>query len=143
MVRQTITDVTIELHVPNFQLAEEFYGHLGFKIVWEVEPEGQKGYIVMKREKSYLCFFCGNGEVYDHSYFKKFPKYSKRGYGVEISIPVQNIDKYYQEAYPFIKDNVVEPLEMKPWGKREFRVEDPNGFYVKFTDPVDLDSKDY
>src|SRR5262249_23004176 len=47
--------VLVELHVPNFQLIKEFYGKLGFDVVWERKPEGSKGYLVIQREKNILC----------------------------------------------------------------------------------------
>ncbi len=40
----------IELHIPDFEVAKEFYGKLGFKVAWERKPEGFKGYLVLKRE---------------------------------------------------------------------------------------------
>lgn len=33
----------IELHIPDFELAKNFYGKLGFNVIWEREPEDKKG----------------------------------------------------------------------------------------------------
>lgn len=86
----------------------------------------------MKLEKNFLCFWAGNEKVYDHPYFKKFPKDTKRGYGVEIVFMIQDIDSFYEK----VKDiaNVVEPLVLRPWGDKDFRCKDPFGYYLRFTE---------
>jgi len=129
-------DVLIELHVPDFERVKEFYTKLGFKIVWESEPDRFNGYLILKMGNSILCFWAGNEHVYEQPYFSKFPKDSKRGYGVEIIIMVDNIEQYYLQIKPFA--NVVEPLALQPWGLHDFRVEDPNGYYLRFTSFHDI-----
>lgn len=126
-------DVVLELHVPDFNKVKEFYGKLGFEIVWEREPEGFKGYLVMRMGNSILCFWGGNKEIYNHPYFKQFSNNTKRGYGVEIVIFVEDIDKYYEKVSKFAK--VVEELTLQPWGDKDFRVEDPFGYYLRFCNP--------
>lgn len=130
------TDTTIELSVPSFQLAKDFYIKLGFEIVWEEPPKGMNGYLVMKLGSSILCFFCGNEEVYKHPYFKQFSQNTKRGYGVEISIPIENIDEYYKQIITKISEkDIFQPLKEQPWGKKDFRLEDPFGYFLRFNEP--------
>ena len=133
MSKPALSDIILELHVPDFGKVKNFYGKLGFKVLWERNPEGFKGYLVMKRRNSILCFWAGNKEVYNHSYFNKWPKETKRGYGVEVVIFVEDKEKYYEEVKKFTK--VVEKLELKPWGDKDFRVEDPFGYYLRFSSP--------
>lgn len=121
----------LELHVPDFEKVKEFYGKLGFEVVWERKPEGFKGYLVIKRGNNILCFWGGNENILEHEYFSQFPKDSKRGYGVELVIMVEDVDSYYEEVKQFAK--VVEELKLKPWGLRDFRIEDPFGFYLRIT----------
>lgn len=130
----------VELHIPDFKKAKSFYRKLGFKVVWERKPEGKKGYLVLKKENNILCFWPGNKEVYEHGYFRKFPKNSKRGYAVEIVIMVEKPEKYYKKIKKFAK--VVDKLEKRPWGLKDFRIEDPFGYYIRITTPHNtLDSK--
>lgn len=129
-------DILIELHVPDFEKVKEFYDKLGFEVVWERKPEGKKGYLVMKRGNSILCFWPGNEEVWNQSYFKRFPKDSKRGYGVEIVIAAEDIEELYKRTKSFAK--IVDELQMQPWGLKDFRLEDPFGFYLRFTEPHDI-----
>jgi uncharacterized glyoxalase superfamily protein PhnB len=128
------TDIFLELHVPNFEKVIKFYSKLGFKVLWRSED-----YLVMKRGKSILNFYSETTEVYNHSYFGKFSKKTKRGYAIEIIIPIDNIKKFYNKVKRFMK--VVEPLKLKKWGRWDFRIEDPFGFYIRFTERYDWVSK--
>lgn len=125
-------DILLELHVPDFEKAKEFYGKLGFEVVWERRPEGKKGYLILKRGNSILCFWAGNNEVWNQNYFKQFPKNTKRGYAVEIVIMVENVERFYEKVKNFVR--VVEELQLRPWGLKDFRIEDPFGFYIRFTE---------
>lgn len=136
MQNVALTNTTIELSVPNFDQAKEFYSKLGFEVVWEEPSKGMNGYMVMKMDNSILCFFCGNEEIYNHPYFKQFPKETKRGYGVEISIPVENIEDFYRQVITRISEKeIFQTLKEQPWGKKDFRIEDPFGYFLRFNEP--------
>jgi uncharacterized glyoxalase superfamily protein PhnB len=122
-----LTDVYIELHVPDFRRAIEFYRRLGFKLMWRTED-----YLVMKRKRSVLNFYGGSQKVYSHSYFGRFKKTTKCGYGVEIIIPVDRVERIYKSVGKFAK--IVQPLQLKKWGRRDFRIVDPFGFYLRITE---------
>ncbi|PJE61158.1 hypothetical protein COU86_00815 [Candidatus Roizmanbacteria bacterium CG10_big_fil_rev_8_21_14_0_10_36_26] len=110
-----LSDIILEIHTPDFKIVRDFYGALGFKEVWNYPPKGQSGYMVMKRENSILAFFCGNEEVYNHSFFKRFPKTTPHGYGIEICLYIsdQPIDKYYQHVLDTVgKEKIITPLEL-------------------------------
>ena len=121
------TDVYIELHVPDFRKTIDFYSRLGFKQLWRTED-----YLVMKRKKSVLNFYGGSNKIYSHSYFRQFKKTTKRGYGVEVIIPVDNIEDFHKKVKKFAK--IVRPLMLKKWGHRDFRIVDPFGFYLRITE---------
>lgn len=129
-------NVLLELHVPDFEKVKEYYGKLGFEIVWERKPEGFKGYLILKMGDNILCFWAGNQHVYEQPYFKRFPKNTKRGYGVEIVIMVDDVERYYSKVKGFA--NVVEELILQPWGLKDFRVEDPFGYYLRITTKHDI-----
>lgn len=123
--------VLVELHVPDFERVKDYYGKLGFKIMRETKPEDKNGYLVLKLEDNIVCFWAGNEEVYKQSYFKRFPKNTKRGYGVEIVLMVADIEAYYHKVKDFA--NVVGPLALRSWGLKDFRIEDPFGYYIRVT----------
>jgi uncharacterized glyoxalase superfamily protein PhnB len=131
----------LELHVPDFNPVKEFYGRLGFSVVWERKPEGYKGYLVMERTGAILCFWAGNEEVYTHSHFKKFPSDTPRGYGVEIIIGIEDVEAFHDQIKGFAE--VVDPLVTQPWGLKDFRIVDPFGYYIRFTEPHDVRSPDF
>ena len=124
--------ITIELHVPDFEKVKKFYQKLGFVVVREDFDKEGDGYLVLKMRDHVLCFWAGSDIVYNQSYFKKFPKETKRGYGVEIIITVDDIEAHYHNAKKFA--TIVGDLNLRRWGARDFRVEDPYGYYLRFTE---------
>jgi lactoylglutathione lyase len=139
--KPTLSDIIVELHVPDFNITKDFYGKLGFQTVWEYPPHKQSGYLVMRRGNSILAFFCGNNQVYQHAYFKNFPPQTPRGYAVEIRLNItdQKIETYYQHVIKSCGAKViVEPLTLQPWGSKDFRIIDPFGFYICIREPWNI-----
>lgn len=138
-------NLVLELHVPDFNLAKEFYSKLGFETVLEdAITENYLGYLTLVRKdplgQTMLNFYGGDDRVYNQSHFKKFPQATERGYAVEITIPVSNIESVYQAFKQSASEKIVRELqEMKDnhvtW--RDFRITDPFGFYVRITELVD------
>lgn len=129
-------DILIELHVDDFNKVKDFYGSLGFEVIWEREPEDFKGYLVLKRGNCILCFWGGNEKIREQKYFKQFPQSTKRGYAVEIVIIIEDIESFYTNVSRFVK--ISEHLTHRAWGLRDFRIEDPFGFYIRFTEPHNI-----
>jgi predicted enzyme related to lactoylglutathione lyase len=141
MTDDTTNHIQIELHVPDFETVLEFYGKLGFKKVWHHSEKTNPHYLVMERQGTILNFWPGNDHVWEQGYFKKFPKDSVRGYGVEIFLPVDDIKSYYNEVKQFA--NVVAEINLRPWGLRDFRIVDPFGYYLRVTDRHDILDPNY
>lgn len=76
--------------------------------------------------------------VSEQPYFKRFPRDTKRGYGVEIIITTTEDLKKLQEVLSVHEVNIVEELTIQPWGLYDFRVEDPFGYYLRVTTPHDI-----
>lgn len=57
---------------------------------------------------------------------------AERGAGVEIVLEVEDVDaalaRFERSRHP-----LVEPLRTRPWGLRDFRVTDPDGYYLRVT----------
>lgn len=143
-----LTDVMVELHVPSFAVAKKFYGKLGFKLVWERKPQPNRtdrfreGYMVMRQGQTILNFYCGTEDVYNHSYFKKWPKTSKRGYAVEIVLPIDNLQEFYRKVQKLFPKNIFQPPE-KRFYFADFRMSDPFGFFIRFVDRYNwVDTRD-
>jgi catechol 2,3-dioxygenase-like lactoylglutathione lyase family enzyme len=58
-----------------------------------------------------------------------------RGVGVEIVIEVDDIDAVFAGATDaaLACGGQIEPLAMRPWGQTDFRLIDPDGYYVRVT----------
>lgn len=138
-------NLVLELHVPSFDLARQFYGQFGFDELTYDETSGggsDLGYLVLNRKdalgETLLSFYGDKPSVAKHAYFDTYSADTPRGYGVEITIPVEDVDKLWQETKSLLQDNSIsQPLATKRWGDRDFRVVDPFGFYIRFTELVD------
>jgi len=137
------------MHVPDLDVVKDFYSKLGFKITMDDQPnEKELGYLTMTRAdelgNTMLNFYGGDDRVYSQSYFKKFPRDTKRAYASEVTMTVKNIDKIYQLAKNNLNKYIVRDLEEKEdhdhtW--KDFRMEDPFGFYLRFTELLDWGQK--
>ncbi len=124
----------VELHVPDFEKVKEFYGAFGFVPVRREPPDPE--YLVLQAHGVSIAFWPGNEKWREQSYFSRFDPETKRGFGVEIVLAVEDIDVAYRIAQQL--HCVVEELTLQSWGLRDFRVEDPFGYYLRFTQPHDL-----
>ncbi len=138
-------NLVIELHVPDFNKVKEFYACLGFtETIFEHIPAEQPGYLVLKRKSdlgdTLLHFYGGDERVYNQSFFKQFPKDTRRGYATEITIPVNDIDSVYEKVKNLVPDAIVRELkdlvdiDIK-W--KDFRMVDPFGYYIRMTELID------
>lgn len=135
-MESSLNKTYVELHVPDFDPVKDFYTGLGFEVLWEDEGEEGDGYLVMEYEGNILAFYGGEDGVYNHSYFGNFAKDTKKGYGVEIALIVDNIEEFYKRSKE--KGSIKRELGERPWGIRDFRMEDPFGFYLRVSEPHDI-----
>ena len=65
-------------------------------------------------------------------YFTRDISSHQRGLGMEIVLEVDDVDRWHDRVaasgYP-----ILEPLQERPWGLRDFRVSDPDGYYLRIT----------
>ena len=58
-----------------------------------------------------------------------------RGVGAEICLEVDDIAALFEGAKRLAGFAVAEPLAMRPWGLRDFRLVTPDGYYLRVMDP--------
>jgi lactoylglutathione lyase len=122
----------IELFVEDLDASIRFYeGALGFRLVrWEAD------YASLERGGAVL----GLGSIAKLAADGPGPGFTRarlagvRGAGVEIVIEVEDVDSALQ-AVLRAGVRVVEPLRDRPWGLRDFRIADPDGYYLRITHP--------
>jgi lactoylglutathione lyase len=128
------TEMTVrfELFVADRDRSIDFYTTvLGF----EVERSGE----------SYSSMRCGSvtiglGRQQDLPPSGEGPGFTRqrlardRGAGVEIVLETPELDAVYQRVrqhgYP-----LAAPMKDQPWGLRDFRIADPDGYYLRITTP--------
>ncbi|MCL5795380.1 MAG: hypothetical protein M1338_03405 [Patescibacteria group bacterium] len=138
-------NLIIELHVPDLEIVKDFYTKLGFKVAMDDKPNKKElGYLTMIRKdklgKTMLNFYGGDERVYNQSFFKQFPTETNRGYATEITITTAEVDKLYKLAQTHLKKHIVRELkELKDHNHiwKDFRMVDPFGFYLRFTELLD------
>jgi len=138
-------NLIVELHVPDLEIVKDFYSKLGFVVSMDDKPnEKELGYLTMIRKDklgdTMLNFYGGDDRVYNQSFFKQFSKETKRGYAAEITIITDNIDEVYDMASGNLQEYIVrESKELKDHGHtwKDFRMVDPFGFYLRFTELID------
>lgn len=143
--KNIVNNLVLELHIPDFNKARDFYKIFGFKEISYDPTSGggsDLGYMVLRREdeigNSMINFYGDKEKVSEHSYFKDLPKDTRRGYEVEITFPVSRVEELWKEVKDKIPEKqIAQPFKLKRWGKSDFRVIDPFGFYLRFTELVD------
>ena len=139
-------NLIIELHVPDLNIVKDFYSKLGFEITMDDKiNEKELGYLTMTRRdklgSTMLNFYGGDERVYNQSYFQQFPKDAKRGYATGVTIMTGDIEEIYRLAVDNLQNNIVRKLkELEDHGHKwkDFRMEDPFGFYIRFTELIDF-----
>ncbi len=138
-------NLVIELHVPDLNIVKDFYSKLGFEISMDDKPdEKNPGYLTMTRKdvlgSTMLNFYGGDGRVYNQSFFKQFPRGTKRGYATEVTVPTGDIEEVYRLVSVNLKEYIVrelKELEDHDHHWKDFRIVDPFGFYLRFTELID------
>lgn len=144
--KKIINNLVLELHIPDFQIARDFYKIFGFtELMYDPTSGGggsDLGYMVLKREdkigNTSINFYGDKDKVSQHKYFVDFPTDTRRGYEVEITFPVSDVKKLWEEVKDKLTEKqIAQPLTLKRWNKWDFRVIVPFGFYIRFTELVD------
>ena len=117
----------LELFVADVAASVAFYRDvLGF-VVERDEP----GYVPMRLGDARIAIGAQSGLPPGH-HFGPEALSRQKGVGVEIVIEVDDIQESHQRAvesgYPLSKS-----LTPQPWGLTDFRIVDPDGYYVRVT----------
>lgn len=123
----------LELFVTDHDIAIDFYTRvLGFEL--------------RRRDEHYASLACGAvtiglGLVADLPEHEDGPGFSQdrmaraRGAGVEIVLETPDLDLLHQRVLDS-GHRLAEPMRERPWGLRDFRLIDPDGYYLRLTTPA-------
>ena len=118
-----------ELSVTNIDKSKEFYLKLGFKIMYERKEDK---FAFLELEGNQLMI----EEINDNWNTGKLEY--PFGRGVNISMTINDIDKYYQELVNkniiFFKDIMTNEYNVngKTYLDKEFLIQDPDGYLLRF-----------
>lgn len=119
----------VEFFVSDFDRSLAFYEALGFEVVREWD-----GWALLERGGARLA-------LQDDGYARSHPHYftpnldGPRGIGVEVPVEVDDLDQLYAVASA-MDGVVIKGITERGWGARDFRVADPDGYFVRFTTPL-------
>jgi lactoylglutathione lyase len=116
-----------ELFVDNPKKTVRFYQKMfGFEVV-----KSQARYAEIKKGDVRIGIGSA-GELMKNHHFNPEIQNQRKGLGVEIVFEVNDIDKVYKciqdKGYP-----TETKMKMREWGKKDFRVADPDGYYIRVT----------
>jgi catechol 2,3-dioxygenase-like lactoylglutathione lyase family enzyme len=125
--------IVVELFVHDVDASIAFYKALGFTVAHRYED-----YVLLRRGEMRLSVQGDSHVVAGPHYFTPRIQEFPRGTGVEISIQVADVDAEYIRART-AGLNIVKPMQDRPWGARDFRVADPDGYFLRITSPLKFD----
>lgn len=123
--------VRFELFVADYQRSIDFYtGVLGFALEREHHDyvSLRHGGVVIGLGLIERLPECGDGPGFTRPRLR-----ADRGGGVEIVLETPDVEAVHRavlaSGYP-----LAEPLTARPWGLRDFRIGDPDGYYLRITE---------
>ena len=121
-----------ELFVRDLWRSIEFYRRvLGFEPEHStVDPHSR--YVGM--QNGHIRVGLGAFEGLPETHYFRQHSCNRFGVGVEIVIEVTDLVAYERRAR--LAGVVFERLQERPWGRRDFRVVDPDGYYIRVTNTL-------
>jgi lactoylglutathione lyase len=103
------------------------------------------GFSATRHESGYVALNNGNVEIglgllvglpENHHFRTRWPSGSLPGLGVEIVLEVDEVEGFFKRAKDQIHNvgGQIQDIANQPWGLRDFRVIDPDGYYVRVTE---------
>ncbi len=127
-INPTDMNIRLELFTTDISKTVHYYQDvLGFKSLKSYSSTYQpiqKGQVVLGIG---LLEKLGNNH-----YFNSYPSNTKLGFGVEIVLEVDDIQLIYNKV-KLAKAEIESELKEQPWGLTDFRLTDPNGYYIRVT----------
>ena len=120
----------VELFVSDFEQSRAFYEALGFAVVRQWQD-----WVMLALGDNVLDLQGDGHAVAGPHYFTPEISRFPRGTGVEISIEVEDVDALYERARQIGVD-IVKPIQDRPGKARDFRIADPDGYFLRFTTPL-------
>ena len=129
-----MTKLRLELFVRNASRSAAFYCRvLSFTQMVERLERNAARYIVVQREDVRIA-------LVSLAYFHRFLRLGPLTYarlppvGTEIILEVEDLEATYRQVVAS-GYRLWAPMREQPWGSRDFRLCDPDGYYIRITTP--------
>ncbi len=117
----------LELFVNDLEKSSNFYTKvLGFERL-----EEQEDYIPV-RSGSVVIGLGKAAMLRSSHYFNPELQKSRRGLGAEIVLEVDDVKSVFEKVKA-TGHKILTPLQKRPWGATDFRIADPDGYYLRIT----------
>lgn len=120
--------VRFELFVKDTHVSAEFYSRvLGFQCDTDAGP------YIRATSGSVRIGICDQSTLGETHHFSPTAMQGQKGAGTEIVLEVENLDALHERV---VKSGyaIREELMKRPWGLRDFRIVDPDGYYLRITE---------
>ena len=118
----------LELFVTDMEKSIDFYTNvLGFERL-----NGQANYVPL-RSGSVLIGLGPAAGLPKRHHFNPEVQNGRRGLGTEIVLEVDDVQGFFQKVKASGYMRLLSPLRKQSWGLTDFRIADPNGYYLRIT----------
>ncbi|REK53802.1 MAG: lactoylglutathione lyase [Geobacillus sp.] len=121
-------NIRLELFVKDLQRSVDFY-----KNVIRLDLSSQNESSAMFKTENLNLLLTKEDVISSNHYFSEI-KTSRKGMGVEIILVVPDVQSYYQRICE-MQIEVESELKQQEWGMTDFRLIDPDGYYLRITSP--------
>jgi len=118
----------LELFVTDMNKSVDFYTRvLGFE-----RMKGGPDYAPVRSGSVLIALGPAAGLPRKH-HFNPEVQTSRRGLGVEIVLEVDDVKSFFEKVKASGYSGILSPLQKRPWVATDFRVADPDGYYLRIT----------
>jgi catechol 2,3-dioxygenase-like lactoylglutathione lyase family enzyme len=118
----------LELFVSDMEKSIDFYTNvLGFE-----RQKGQPDYVPVRSGSVLIALGPAAGLPPKH-HFNPEVQSGRRGLGVEIVLEVDDVKAAFEKVKASGYKGILSSFQKRPWGATDFRVADPDGYYLRIT----------
>jgi lactoylglutathione lyase len=119
----------LELFVSDVEKSADFYTCvLGFERL-----DGESDYVPVRSGSVIIGLGPAAGLPKFHPFNPELQT-SRRGLGAELVLEVDDVKSYYEKVKASGYKGKLTPLRTQSWGLTDFRIVDPDGYYLRVTD---------